>query len=444
MEILRTAARTLQRIFGSELNAMTATTKVIKRKRKFDAVTLLRTLVITALKHRVPKPADFKRTALQFGVDVSKSAIPARFTDDLVDFLRAALDLAIGQLLTAKQEALASLHGFTAIYLGDATTLPLPDEFASQFPGCGGTAGFGRAALKIQLLWEILSGRVQQLIIQAGKCSDATSPIARKLVSAGALQIFDLGYFCLNRFRRLMNAGVSWISRLQYGVTVYDAEGRELSLLDYLQHRYEMGERLIDIPIILGAESRLHCRLITVRVPPETAGRRRQAAHDKAAKHGRAATQEYLQWQDWTIFVTDCPPERLTWQAVVVLYRTRWQIELMFKVWKSHNGLGVHRPEASPQERLAMVYIKLIGALVQHWVLLTATWSHKDRSLMKAADTFREWINNFAEALDDLQKLTALLERLQEILQGDRVETRHKKPSHFQLLEEPELLEWAT
>ena len=80
--------------------------------------------------------------------------------------------------------------------------------------------------------------------------------------------------------------------------------------------------------------------------------------------------------------------------------------------------------------------------LVQHWVLLTATWTQNDRSLMKAAATLREWINNLAEALDDLKKLADLLERLREILRGDRVERRHRKPSHFQLLENPELLEW--
>ena len=255
--------------------------------------------------------------------------------------------------------------------------------------------------------------------------------------------VFDLGYFCLDRFRRLTTAGVSWISRLQFGVTVYDDAGRELSLLDELQRRYEAGQRLIDLAIVLGAAHRLPCRLIAVRVPQETAARRRQEAHAKAAKHGRAASPEYLRWQDWTIFVTDCGAERLTWQAVVVLYRARWQIELMFKVWKSHNGLASHRPEASPREQLATVYAKLIGALIQHWVLLTATWNHIDRSLMKAAVTLREWINPLAEALDDLERLVAILGRLEEVLKGDRVERRRKKPSLFQLLDDPELLDWV-
>lgn len=442
MEIMRAAAQALQQLCGSDLEDLAAGTGVIRRRRKFAAITLLRTLVFTGLKHRVPKPADFKRTALQFGVDVSKAAIPARFTDELVAFLRAVLDHAIARLLTAKPATLASLQGFTGIDLGDGTTVALPDDYAAPFPGCGGTAGSGRAALKIQLLWEILSGAVRRLVIEPGTSSDATSAIAREPVPAGSLMVFDLGYFGLDRFRRLIGAGVCWVSRLQFGVTVYDDAGRELSLLDDLQRRYDAGQRLIDMTIVLGVEHRLRCRLIAVRVPQETAARRRQAAHAKAAKHGRAASPHYLQWQDWTIFVTDCGPERLTWQAVVVLYRTRWQIELMFKVWKSHNGLVAHRPEASPQEQLAMVYAKLIGAIVQHWVLLTATWTHNDRSVMKAVATLREWINNLAEAIDDLTRLADVLHRLQEILRGDRVEHRHKKPSHFQLLENPELLEW--
>ncbi len=442
MESMRTTASILQRLCGPDLEELAVGTGVIKRRRKFDAASLVRTLVFAALKYRVPAPADFKRTALQFGVDVSKAAIPARFTDPLVAFLGLVLMRFVEHLLTARRAACASVQGFSGIYLGDATTVPLPESYAAQFPGCGGTAGSGRAALKLQLLWELLSGGLQRLVIEAGKSSDAVSPIAHELVPAGSLMVFDLGYFCLDRFRRLMDAGVSWISRLQPGMVVYDGAGRGLSLLDELQRRYEAGERLIDIGILLGATQRLPCRLVAVRVPQEVASRRRQEARVKAAKHGRAVSGEHLRWQDWTIFVTDCPAERLTWAAVVVLYRARWQIELMFKLWKSHNGLVAHRPDASPQERLAMVYAKLIGAVIQHWILLTATWSLMDRSLMKAAATLREWINNLAEALDDPNEVADVLGRLEAVLRGDRVERRHKRPSHFQLLENPELIAW--
>jgi hypothetical protein len=358
--------------------------------------------------------------------------------------LRAVLERATGRILEAPPAARGLLQGFTAVVLGDATTVSLPAEYAALIPGCGGTAGSGRAALKIQLLWDFLTGSFQKLVLEPGKSSDAVSPIAQQALPAGTLALFDLGYFSLDRFRRLMHGGAFWISRLQFGVAPADVRGRELSLLDELQHGFEAGQRLVDWPVRLGTTRRLPCRLIAVRVPQEVAARRRQQAYQKAAKHGRSPSPEYLRWQDGTIFVTNCAPEQLTWQAVVVLYRVRWQTELMFKLWKSHNGLATHRPGASAPERSALIYAKLIGIAVQHGILVSATWNAHRRSLMKAAATLREWITTLAEHLDDREQLVERLNRLATTLQGACTERRAKQPSLWQLLEDPELLDWQT
>ena len=191
--------------------------------------------------------------------------------------------------------------------------------------------------MKIHLLWDFLTGSILQLRITPGGASDATNPIAQEVAPAGSLSLFDLGYFCLDRFQNLTRAGAFWISRLQHGTSVFDAQGQPLALLQYL--RQQTGSGPIDVSVLLGVSHRLPCRLIALRVPQEVADRRRQKAYVKAQKHGRVPSREYLEWQDWTIFVTNCEPELLTWEAVVVLYRARWQIELMFKLWKSHNRL---------------------------------------------------------------------------------------------------------
>lgn len=443
MEILRTAAERLQLLFGPELDDLAKSAGLIQRRRKFDAVILLRTLVLTVLKKPDPRPSDFKRMAAQFGVHTCKAAIVGRFSDRLVAFLQGVLERAVGRIVAAQPAALNLFEGFTAVFIGDATTVPLPEEYADQFPGCGGTASSGRAAMKIQVLWDYLSGALRRMVIEPGKSSDALSPIAREQLPVGSLSLFDLGYFDIDRFRRLIDAGVFWISRLQFRVTVYSIDGRKLSLLDELQRRFEAGEAKIDMPILLGAIQRLPCRLIAVRLPQEVVARQRQAAHEKASKHGRAASAEYLRWQDWTIFVTNCEPQRLTWNAVVILYRVRWQIELMFKLWKSLNGLTTHRPEASAQEQLSLIYTKLIAAIVQNWIFVSATWSEGRRSLMKAAVTLRDWITTIAEALDDSERLVQILSRVAETMVGDCVESRGKRPSNFQLLGDEELLDWT-
>lgn len=442
MTTLRTAAHSLQRLFGSELEALGTSTKVIVRRREFDAATLLRTLVLTVLKHPQAKPADFKMTADQLGVHVSKAALLKRFSDELIVFLQLVLRRALTMALAVEPQARGLLQGFTAVLLGDGASLSLPDAYAQDFPGCGGTAGTGRAAMKIQVLWDFLTGSLRQLVIEPGKSSDAVSPIAQADGPAGSLALFDLGYFRLDRFRRLIDSGAFWISRLQINTKVDDAEGRELDLRDELQSQLQAGQRIIDMRILLGVTHRLPCRLIAVRIPQEEASRRRQRANEKAAKHGRAPSAEYLQWQDGTIFVTNCDPERLTWKAIVVLDRVRWQIELMFQLWMSHNGLDKHRPGASAQEQLATIFAKLIGVVVQHWILVSSTWNRACRSLMKAAKGLREWITNWAEALDDPEHLVRVLSRLATTLEHDCIERRGESPSLFQLLDDPELLDW--
>ncbi len=180
--------------------------------------------------------------------------------------------------------------------------------------------------MKIHLLWDFLTGSILQLRITPGRASDATNPIAQEVAPAGSLSLFDLGYFCLDRFQNLTRAGAFWISRLQHGTSVFDAQGQPLALLQYL--RQQTGSGPIDVSVLLGVSHRLPCRLIALRVPQEVADRRRQKAYVKAQKHGRVPSREYLEWQDWTIFVTNCEPELLTWEAVVVLYRARWQISV--------------------------------------------------------------------------------------------------------------------
>jgi len=437
MEIVGKVAATIQNVLGPEAEELGRATGVIQRRRKFTAVSLLRMLVLTLLRKPDAKAIDFQSTAAQLGLDVTSTAVENRFTPQLVGFLRAVLERTVLRVLAASPQTVDLLNKFTSVRIGDSSTIALPDELADQFPGCGGILRAGLAAMKIHLLWDFLTGSILQLRITPGRASDATNPIAQEVAPAGSLSLFDLGYFCLDRFQNLTRAGAFWISRLQHGTSVFDAQGQPLALLQYL--RQQTGSGPIDVSVLLGVSHRLPCRLIALRVPQEVADRRRQKAYVKAQKHGRVPSREYLEWQDWTIFVTNCEPELLSWEAVVVLYRARWHIELMFKLWKSHNRLATHRAGAAAEEQLAVVYVKLIAVLVQHWILLTATWCECRRSLMKAAAIIADWVTLLIDALDDLDRLIAILSRMKDVLlkAGARVQNRNIHPSLSQLLQNP-------
>jgi hypothetical protein len=442
VDIVQTVTTSLQDLLGTHLDELARACGLVIRQRKFSGQTLLRMLVITLLHKPDASWWDFLVTATQLGLQVTQTAVEKRFTagQPLVDFLRQALERALQQTVASQPAAAQLLQHFTAIFLGDSTTVGLPDELADLFPGCGGTAGTSGAALKIQVLWDLKTGRLERLLVEAGRASDAHSLIAVEQADPGTLLVYDLGYFSVARFAALDRQQAKFISRLQHGTTVLDDQGVALDLLAYLR-RQPTG--LVDVPILLGAAERLPCRLIGVRVPEEVANRRRQQARDKARDHGREPSAAYLELLGWTLFVTNGTVEELTWKAVVVLYRARWQIELLFKLWKSHNGLARYRTGAPALERLALFYAKLLGVLLQHWLLLATAWLVQGRSLLKGARLLRDELKSLLLAVDDRAQLEAGLRRLHQLLQKlAQVQARQKVPSHAQLMDAPELLDW--
>ena len=196
--------------------------------------------------------------------------------------------------------------------------------------------------------------------------------------------------------------------------------------------------------IEVGAQERLPCRLIALRAPDEVANRRRQKAYAKAAKKGRVPSREHLAACAWTLYLTNVPDPMLRWREVVVLYRVRWQIELLFKLWQSHNHLATHR-STDPVRQLVAWYARLIAVMVQHWLLLSAGWDAGERSLVQAARWFREHLPLLIAVLPDQPRLIAVLRRLAHLIQRlARLQRRRKHPNAQQLMDHPELLEYET
>jgi hypothetical protein len=441
MDLVPTVVTTLQRVLGNHLDDLARQCGVVVRQRKFSGQTLLRMLVLTVLHQPAATTWDFLVTATQLGLEVSPTAVEKRLAagQPLVDFLRASVEAALQQALAATPDTATVLQAFPAVVVGDSTTITLPVELADAFPGCGGTAG-ASAALKLQVLWDLRTGGLRQLVVQAGRASDAHSPTAVDQADPGTLWIYDLGYFRVERLAALDRDQAFFLSRLQHGTTLYHQDGTPLDLIAYLRHQ---TTSVVAVPIQLGAQTRLPCRLLALRVPEEVANRRRQQAREKARDHGREPTAEYLEWLGWSLFVTNCTAEQLDWPAVVVLYRARWQIELLFKLWKSHHGLARGRAGATPLEQLALFYAQLLGVLLQHWLLLATVWPLPRRSLRKAARVWREELKLGLLAVDERARLEATIRRMQRLLPHvAKVQTRHKHPSHAQLLNDPALLNW--
>lgn len=128
--------------------------------------------------------------------------------------------------------------------------------------------------------------------------------------------------------------------------------------------------------------------------------------------------------------------ELLTLSDAFVLMRARRQIELLFKLWKDQCHVDEWRSE-KPWRVLCEVYAKLIGIIIQHWLLLSGSWHRPERSVWKGAKTIRKHVTYLAIAFacSCRQRLSEALGKIQSCLShGSGISKRRDKPSTYQLL----------
>ena len=154
----------------------------------------------------------------------------------------------------------------------------------------------------------------------------------------------------------------------------------------------------------------------------------------QAGRKAQQPSKARLALAGWTLLVTNAPPSLLAFKEALALARVRWQIELLFKLWKSQGHVDKSRSQ-KPWRILTEVYAKLIGLIFQHWIFLTNLWKHPNKSLVKAAQIVRTYAVLIASAIASFKKLSQALHTIRRCLENScRMNMRAKKPNTFQLL----------
>ena len=437
MSLLTKVARSVQTLLGPLADEVGQTVPVVQRRRKFTPATLAQTFILGFLAKPRAADEELARTAALCGVSVTTQAVEQRFTDTLATFLETLFGRAVCHPVQADSALAPLVERFPAVILQDSTTITLPDALRERFPGCGGSYGGGQAAMKLQVQLDLRSGALNAVSVEAGKDCDQRTPLQSAPLPERSLRITDLGYFDLKVFQKVQQEKGFWISRLAFGTELSTPEGEPIARIDDL---FEPSQRIVDRPVLLGKQAKLPCRIIVWRVPQEVANRRRQkliaTARDKG---GPMPSRERLAWCDWTIFVTNVPSDLLSPEEIAVLYRARWQIELMFKRWKSLGRIA-DLTGSTVTRKLVGLWSRLLAVLVQHWVLQGCAWGDRRCSLYKACTTIRDLATHLATAVGDLERLTHEIARLQEILRKLARRDKRKQPGTFELLNDPSLL----
>ena len=186
------------------------------------------------------------------------------------------------------------------------------------------------------------------------------------MLGAGDLVLRDLGYFTLASFKAIAARGAFFLTRLRYGVILFSPQSADP--LD-LARMLRPGQAL-DIEVLLGQREKLPVRLLAFPLPEAAANERRRKARanrDKRLSHSEA----YLYLLGWNLFLSNASKDRLALATAAKLYRLRWRVEILFKAWKSHLGLG-HVSKLGRRQVEVLVYGLLLFAVLTHNATLPA------------------------------------------------------------------------
>jgi hypothetical protein len=288
---------------------------------------------------------------------VSKEGINQRFNEQAVEFLRLLLEHTI---VTQLSSVIAPdfLKDFPSLRIKDGTRFDLPPQLAEIFEGFGGSCT-SEAGLCIQYEFDLKTLKFVQFKLTSANIPDSREANSgNEIFEAGELVLRDLGYFNLDNFARIEFFEAYYLSRLNPGVLVFD--NNEQLCFKSLHEKMQRAEQsMVEMRVTVGATKRLGCRLVVWMVDEETCRKRIVTLEKNAKKKGYNLSDEARFRARFTLIITNLPESMVPASDLYSLYRLRWQVELMFKHWKSK--LGIDKVQKMNEWRLkSMIYGKLL------------------------------------------------------------------------------------
>lgn len=272
------------------------------------------------------------------GIKISPQGLNERFNKYAVEFLKNVMkELLIKQNKILNKNRLGLQNLFNRINVTDSTSFKISDNLKEAYKGSGGQSV--NAAVKILLQYDILSG--QFLTCDVDKAATSESSYLPKLqqhIDPKDLVLKDLGYFKMDDLKFIDKRQAYYISKIKKYTVVYINEGKKYSQVDILEKVKDLAPgQILDIPdAYIGANKKLKTRLIITKLYEENKRKREMKSKEDSKRHKSRMDDDRLDlWNSVNIYVTNINKNILTADQIHDLYTLRWQVEIMFKIWKS-------------------------------------------------------------------------------------------------------------
>lgn len=390
-------------------------TGFIQRQRQVTGAGFAQTLVLGGLAQPEATRRQQQQAAGQVGMVVSTQGLEQRFKPPAVAFMKGLLEAGLEQLVSS-EAGRTLLPAFNGVYITDCTRLE-----------------WGETGVKMAVRWELQRGCLQARLGALAQ-HDQKTEVIDAFLPPGALHLGDLGFFKLSRFKTWNEQGVYWLSRFKVGTKVYSPDGTLLDLLQCLK----TAQQPLVMPVYLGGKEPVAAYLVAAPIPQDAYAKRLARLQEQARLDQQPLSPRQAAFAHWTIYLTNIP--NLTFEQAHLLARTRWQIELLFKLWKSQGKVLSSRSQ-DPIRQQCEGYAKLLGILVAHWLLLVSGWHHAALGALDALRIIRTHVPLLMRAFTQPDLWSCLFTWMRDDLQHcSPLSRRRKVPLAFQLWQDFDLV----
>jgi len=282
---------------------------------------------------------------------VSKQAIFERVDTNFINLCKQLLEKSFNSKLKSGK----LLNKFKNVYIQDSSCVHLPTSLYEFYQGSKSYTGHHSIA-KIQVIYNLVKNTFQELKVTSYTRNDQAAALdIIKHLKAGDLIVRDLGYFVLNSLKEIIKKNAHFLCPLKKNINLFFPHNNEpINLKNLLKNKQYLKKQ-----VLLSTNQKLPVTLFAIKLDEKTARHRQKCAIQDRDRR-KKITPEKLYLLGWDIFISSC--SELEPQTIQDIYKIRWQIEIIFKSWKSHLNLERNIPARLNRPFIpeAIIYLTLL------------------------------------------------------------------------------------
>ncbi len=301
-----------------------------QRRGLVDSYALLMTVVLGIGIRDGMSLAGLRRAYADFtGIVVARSSFYQRFSLGFMRLVRWLLERLMAEAGRDAPRPPGPLSFFKDVLCDDASIIKLHDDLAENWPGP--RTNSAPASAKVHARIRATTGELLKFKVTHGRVADCKAfGVGPEL--RNTLLLFDQGYSSPSLWRRVVNVGGYFLTRLP--------EDRDPVIVRGLRRHRGRARK------VAGLHLRKALRVVRRTALDVECGFRCKVRRYRS-ETSRTVTENFRvvaifneDKKKWHVYVTNVPTTVLTAELVARTYRLRWEVEQFFKTGKPGSGLS--------------------------------------------------------------------------------------------------------